>query len=96
MSMTTELTRIIEQWEQHDRFRDIDLLGEPDAVRLAKAMLQRAMPLLDEAIDILSECAVEIVNHTDSDNIIAKRARATMKAISDQLNRWHKQENKTA
>jgi hypothetical protein len=32
-------TRIVKQWDEHDRFRDFDNHGEPDEVRLARAYL---------------------------------------------------------
>jgi|GEM_PF-6162216 hypothetical protein len=33
-----ELTAVIEQWDQHDRFRDFDNSGEPIEVRLAREL----------------------------------------------------------
>lgn len=55
---------------------------------------REAIALLDECVDRLSECAVEIGNLDDPKNPVAQRARATMKAIAEQCRRWQEPSGK--
>lgn len=89
--MIAKLKLIVDQWDQHDRFRDFESWGEPAEVQLARSML-KVLPLLAECAEQLSECAVEIANAYGPENIVLVRARATMRAVQELLERWNKQE----